>query len=197
MSNQDNLQPGLRQRANDLWRQLALSEHKALLIKCWMSHDARWFMAVAQEYGLPVANQLNKIAAHEIGKVEAQRLVRALSLPTVTTLDDYLLAQEVFICLLGADLLDYGVVKVSDKAYQMQVQRCFAHENALRAGIAEQYECGIWARITGWLAALGLAYEINPSLGKCLRAQGQECIYTIALATGATSAVSVDHKFGL
>jgi hypothetical protein len=189
MNNQDNLQPGLRQRANDLWRQLAPSEHKALLIKCWMSHDARWFMAVAQEYGLPVANQLNKIAAHEIGKVEAQRIVRALPLPTVTTLDDYLLAQEVFICLLGSDLLDYSVVKVSDKAYQMQVQSCFAHENAVRAGIAEQYECGILARITGWFAALGLAYEINPSLGKCLRVQGQECIYTIALAKGSTLAV--------
>jgi len=189
MSNQDDLQPGLRQRANDLWRQLAPSEHKALLIKCWMSHDARWFMAVAQEYGLPVANQLNKIAAHAIGKVEAPRLVRALSLPTVTTLDDYLLAQEVFICLLEADLLDYSVVKVSDQAYQMQVQRCFAYENALRAGIAEQYECGILARITGWLAALGLAYEINPSLGKCLKVQGQECIYTIALAKGSTLAV--------
>lgn len=189
MDNQDNLQPALRQRANDLWRQLAPAEYQALLIKGWMSHDARWFMAVAQEYGLPVANQLNKIAAHAIGKVEAQRIVRALPLPTVTTLDDYLLAQEVFIGLLGSDLLDYNIVKVSDQAYQMQVQRCFAHENALRAGIAEQYECGILARITGWLAALGLAYEINPSLGKCLRAQGQECIYTIVLATGSTPAV--------
>jgi len=189
MDNQDNLQPGLRQRANDLWRQLAPAEYQALLIKGWMSHDARWFMAVAQEYGLPVANQLNKIAAHAIGKVEAPRLVRALSLPAVTTLDDYLLAQEVFIGLLGADLLDYSVVKVSDQAYQMQVQRCFAHENALRAGIAAQYECGILARITGWLAALGLAHEISPSLGKCLKAQGQECIYTIVLATGSTLAV--------
>ena len=181
MSDQEDLQPTLRQKANDILRRLSSSEHEALLIKCWMSHDARWFMAVAKEYGIQVANRLNQIAAHEIGKVEAHRIVRALPLPPVTTLEDYLLAQEVFIGLLGPDLLDYRVTKVSDNAYQMHVRRCFAHENAVRAGIAEHYECGIFARVTGWLDAFGLEYEMSPSLGKCLKAQGRECIYTITL----------------
>lgn len=181
MRNEEDLQPKLRQKAGDILCQLSPSAREALLIKCWMSHDARWFMAVAREHGMEVANRLNQIAAHEVGKLEAQRIVRALQLPLVTTLDDYLLAQEVFISLLGPDLLDYGVIKVSDSACQVQVRRCFAHENAVRAGIAEQYNCGIFARMTGWLEALGLAYETSPPLGKCLKAQGRECIYTITL----------------
>lgn len=181
MSDQNNLQPGLRQKANEILSRLALSERQALLIKTWMSHDARWFMAVADEYGMAAANRLNKIAAHEVGKVEAQRMVRALQSPPVTSLDEYLLMQEVFITFLGPDLLDYGIRKVSDDAYQIHVQRCFAYDNAVRAGIAEHYECGILARVAGWFDALNLKYALRPTLGQCLSAHGQECIYTISI----------------
>ncbi len=185
MNNQRDLQPGLRQQANDILHRLSPSDQQALLIKCWMSHDARWFMTVAKACGFPVTNRLNQIAAHEIGKVEARRILRALQWPPVTTLDEYLLVQEVFISLLGPDLLDYAVKKLSERAYQTQVRRCFAYDNAVRAGIADQFECGIFARITGWLDTLGLAYEMSPALGKCPKAQGQECVYTITLRPGA------------
>ncbi len=188
MSNQVNLQPQLREQASELLHQLSPSERETLLIKCWMSHDARWFMAVASEFGMEVTNRINQIAAHEVGKVEAQRIVRALRLPPVTTLDEYLLAQEVFIGLVGPDLLDYQVIKVGNHAYQMHVRHCFAHENAARAGVADDLRCGIFARITGWLDALGLAYETNPSLGECLKAQGRECIYTITMGKETLSA---------
>ena len=182
MDSPDDLQPRLRRRATDALRRLAPAEREALLVKCWMSHDARWFMAVAREYGMEVANRLNQTAAHGVGKAEAQRLVRALGLPPVKTVDDYVLAQEVFISLLGPDLLDYGVSKVGDNAFRVDVERCFAHDNATRAGISNTFECGIFARLTGWLDALGLAYETSPPLGKCLKARGRECGYTITLA---------------
>lgn len=185
MTSQADLRPALREKANGLLRALSPSEREALLIKCWMSHDARWFMAVAKECGMQVTNRLNQIAAREIGRVEAQRIARALQLPQVTTLDDYLLAQELFISLLGPDLLGYRVIKVDDRAYQVHVRRCFAHENAVRAGIADDFECGVLARVTGWLDALGLNYELSPPLGRCLRAQGQECIYTVTLGKRA------------
>ena len=185
MSDQEDLRPELRRQARDILGRLSPSEREALLIKCWMSHDARWFAAVAGEYGMPAANRLNRAAAHEIGKVEGQRIVRALQLPPVAGVDDYLLTQEVFIGLLGPELLDYRVSKAGDDACQVLVQRCFAHENAVRAGIADEYECGIFARISGWHEALGLACDIDPPLGKCLKAQGQECVYTTTLAKKA------------
>lgn len=181
MSVRDNLQARLREKANEMLVRFLPTARSELLIRCWMSHDARWFAAVAQECGMPVANRLNQIAAHEIGKVEAQRIVRASQMPPIKTLDDYLLAQELFIAFLGPDLLDYAVFRASDHAYQIHVRRCFAYDNAVRAGIAKQYACGIFARVTGWFDALGLAHAMNPSLGKCLKGQGQACSYTITL----------------
>ena len=182
MTEHDDLTATLRQKANGLLGRLSPSEREALLVQCWMSHDARWFMAVARDFGMEVANRLNQIAAHELGKVEAQRIIRALQLGPLATLDDYLLAQEIFIGLLGPDLLDYRLTKVGDNTFRVEVQRCFAHDNATRAGISDTFECGIFARLTGWLDGLGLAYEVSPPLGKCLKAQGRECGYTITLA---------------
>ena len=173
MTDHEDLRAGLRRKAGEILGLLSPPEREALLIKNWMSHDARWFMEVA--------NRLNQTAAHEVGKAEAQRLARALGLPPAASLDDYLLAQEVFISLLGPDLLHYDLTKVGDNAFRVEVQRCFAHDNAARAGISDTFECGIFARLTGWLDALGLAYELNPPLGKCLKAQGRECRYTITL----------------
>lgn len=176
-----DLRPSLAVKAQQTLAHIASPELADLLIKNWMSHDARWFMAVAGEFGLSAANRLNKIAAHDVGRVEAQRIVRALHLPPITIIDEYLSTQEIFIALLGPGLIDYQVSKVDDTTIAMQVLRCFAYDNAVRAKIADEYECGIFARVTGWFDALRLRYDIQPNLGKCLRAQGQECVYSITL----------------
>ncbi len=52
VSELQDLQPQLRERANGILARLSPEEREALLIKCWMSHDARWFMAVAQAFAL-------------------------------------------------------------------------------------------------------------------------------------------------
>lgn len=186
METPHNVQPELRQQARSVLEQLAPDEREGLLIKNWMSHDARWFVAVAREFGMAATNRINQSAAHEVGKVEAQRLMRALGLPPVQTLDDYLLMQEVFIGFLGPDLLDYRVARTGDDTCLVQVDRCFAHENAVRGGVAAEYECGIFARVTGWWEALGLEaqglrYELSPALGPCMKCQGRECVYSIRI----------------
>jgi len=185
VSEQHDRRPQLREQANGILATLSPEEREALLIKCWMSHDARWFMAVAQAFGLEAASRLNQVASHEEGKVEARRLMRALQLPPVATLDDYLLLQETIIGLLGPELLDYQVVSTGDDSFQIRIQRCFAHESVARAGVADVYECGIFSRVTGWLDASGLKYEMTPSLGKCHKAQGQECAYSFKLHLSA------------
>src|SRR3972149_5260001 len=173
VSELQDLQPQLRERANGVLAGLSQAEREALLIKCWMSHDARWFMAVAQAFGLEAASRLNQVASHEEGKVEARRLMRALQLPPVATLDDYLLLQETIIGLLGPELLDYQVVTTGDDSFQIRIQRCFAHESVARAGVADLYECGIFSRVTGWLDASGLKDEMTPSPGESQKAAGE------------------------
>ena len=176
----EDLRPALREQAAGLLGRLSPSDREALLIKNWMSHDARWFMAVAAEFGMQVTNRVNQRAAHELGTVEARRIARALGLPPVATLDDYLLVQEVLIGLLGPDLLDYRVTKAGDNAFRIHVDRCFAHDNAARAGVAGGLACGVFARVTGWLEALGLAYGIEASLDTCLMARGEACVHTVS-----------------
>ncbi len=185
-----DLRPQLKQKANEALRRLPQAEREALLIRCWMSHDARWFMAVAQAFGPAAANRLNQIAAHEEGKAEARRIVRVLGLPPAAGAEDYLVVQEVLIGLLGPELLDYEVARTGEDAFEIRVRRCFAHENVSRAGIADGYECGIFARVTGWLEALGLKYEMNPRLGGCLKAAGQDCVYAFSVETAARSSPS-------
>jgi len=187
MCSQEQLQPRLREQASAVLQRLSAPEREALLIKCWMSHDARWFMAVAMEYGMEAANRLNRVAAREVGRAEARRVARALELPRPRTVDDWLLTQEIFLGFLGPDLADYRVTKTGTRTFQIDVQRCFAHENATRAGISDSYECGMFARITGWADALGLGYEISPSPGKCLKAAGEECLYRFTLSFSTES----------
>ncbi len=175
----ENRRPALRREALDILSRLSPSQREALLIKCWMSHDARWYMAVAREFGIEVADRLNRRASHDVGLAEAKRLISALQLPPVKTLDDYLLMQEVAVAFFGPDLVEYDIVKVSDRAFEMRVRRCFAYENIVKAGVAANYGCGILSRTTGWPEALGLKFEVSPPLTTCLKTKGQECVHAI------------------
>ena len=73
------------------------------------------------------------------------------------------------------------MVQRGSDGFEIRIRRCFAHENVERAGVAEVYECGIFARVRGWLDALGLSYEMTPPLGACPKAQGRECAYSFTI----------------
>ena len=177
MTANENLQPTLRQQADQLLQRLSPSERESLMIKCWMSHDARWFMAVAREFGMEATNRINKKAIRETGRIEAHRLLTALDLGPAQTVEDCLLVVETIIGLFGPDLLDYDVRKVGDDECEVHVRRCFAYDNVAQAGIEDEFECGIFARSGGWYEALGVDWEMTPPLGKCVKALGQECIH--------------------
>ncbi len=192
-----NLRGNLRERAGKLLEEISPSERANLLIKGWMSHDARWFMAVCREFGMQVTNRINQDAVYETGKVEAWRISRRLNLPLPATVEDCMLLQEVLICFFGPDVIDYDVFKVSDDAYQLHVKDCFAPVNAARAGVADEFECGVFARTGGWLTALGVDFVMSPPLGKCMKLQGKECICTIRVrpGEGSTSATSSSSSY--
>ena len=161
----------------------APSAREQLLVKCWMTHDARWFNAVAREFGMEAANRLNQAAVRESAKVEAQRLGRALGLAPPQDAEGCLQSQRALIGVLGPDLLDYEAQAEGPDSYRVSVKRCFAHENVEKAGIAAQYDCGIFARVEGWLDGMGVAHQVSPPLKGCLKAQGRECVHTIRVRT--------------
>ena len=162
----------------------APAERESLLVKCWMTHDARWFNAVAREFGMAAANRLNQVAVREAAKVEAQRVGRSLGLVAPADAADCLRAQQALIGVLGPELLDYDAEVQDAQSYRIRVKRCFAYENVEKAGIAAQYDCGIFARVEGWLDGMGIAHELAPPLKGCLKAQGRECVHTIRVRAG-------------
>ncbi len=164
-----------------MWNSLAPEAQKDLLIKGWMSHDARWFMAVAKQFGIEAANRLNQIVARELGQVEMKRFMKALNLSIPKNMEEYLGIKRAAISMYGLDLIAYETKRLDSQSYEMFLKRCFAHENIVRAGIKDQYECGIFARLQGWIDAMGLEHELLPPLGKCMKVFGKKCCYTVRL----------------
>ncbi len=160
---------------------LSFEMEKDLLIKGWMSHDARWFMAVAKHFGIDHAIRLNQKVARELGGVEMKRLMKSLASSTPKDMVEYLNFKKAAISLYGPDLIEYEIKILDHQSYEMHFKRCFAYENIVKAGIEDRYECGIFARIQGWIDAQGLEHELQPALGKCMKVLGKECRYTVRL----------------
>ena len=160
---------------------LSLDVQKDLLIKAWMSHDARWFMAVAEHFGIEAANRLNQMVTRELGRVEMKRFMKALNLSPSRNMEEYLNLKKAALSMFGRDLVDYEIKILDHQSYEMHFKRCFAHENIVRAGIKDQYECGILSRLQGWIDAQGLEHDLTPPLGKCMKVLGRECSYKIRL----------------
>jgi hypothetical protein len=160
---------------------LSFEMEKDLLIKGWMSHDARWFMAVAKHFGMDAANRLNQSVCREIGRVEMKRYMKTLALSPARNLEEYLTLMEAALSLYGSGLAEYEIKTLNDQSYETHMRRCFAFENIARAGIEDRCECGIFARLQGWIDAQGLEHELTPPAGKCMMVLGKECRYKITL----------------
>jgi len=160
---------------------LSFEVEKALLIKGWMSHDARWFMAVAKHFGMDAANRLNQFVCRELGQVEMKRFKKSLALQSLKNINEYLNLKKAALSLYGSGLTEYEIKTLDDQTYEMHMKRCFAYEHIIKAGIKDQYECGIFARLQGWIDALGYKHELIPPLGKCMMVLGKECRYRITL----------------
>ena len=162
-------------------KSLSFDVEKDLLIKGWMSHDARWFMAVAKHFGMDAANRLNQSVCREIGRVEMKRYMKTLALPPAKNLEEYLTLMKAALSLYGSGLTEYEIKLLNDQSYEIHMKRCFAYENIVRAGIEEQCECGVFARLQGWIDAQELTHELTPPLGKCMMVMEKECKYTVRL----------------
>jgi hypothetical protein len=151
-------------------------QEKDLLRRCWYSHDARWFNAVAQEFGLEVANRLNKQVCRALGEAEMRRLIRTMSIAEPTTVQGLVRVIELaFHTFVPPPLTELEIRLVDDDSYEGWIKRCFIHDNITKAGIAPLYVCAAPDRIQGWHDALGLPLAEDPPPMRCPKVQGLEC----------------------
>ncbi len=138
-------------------------------------------MAVVEHFGIEHANRLNQKVARELGRVEMKRFMKALDLSPSRNKEEYLNLKKAALSMFGPELVDYDIKILDHQTYEMYLTRCFAHENIVKAGIKDQYECGIFSRLQGWIDTQGLEHELAPPLGKCMKVLGKECCYTVKL----------------
>jgi len=85
----------------------------------WMSHDARWFMAVAKHFGMDAANRLNQSVCREIGRVEMKRYMKTLALSPAENLEEYLTLMKAALSLYGSGLAEYEIRALDDESYEV------------------------------------------------------------------------------
>jgi hypothetical protein len=155
---------------------LSDEEEKELLRSCWYSHDARWYMAVAQEFGVEAANRLNRRVCRALGKAEMRRLVRALGIAGPTTVQELVpVIEAAFRFFVPPPLTQAEIRVVDDHSYKALIKRCFIHANIKKAGIAPFYICAAFDRVQGWHEALSLPLAEEPPAVACAKVQGREC----------------------
>lgn len=155
---------------------------RELLRRCWYSHDARWYAAVAEEFGMEAANRLNRRAVQALGRVEVRRLIRALGLEEVADLEEFVaVARAGHRILVPPPDMEMEFRMVDARSYEVRLGRCYVHENVERAGIAEHYVCAVFDRLAGWHDAVGLPLaEELPAL-PCAKSRGDQCRRTLTI----------------
>ncbi|MCF8034111.1 MAG: DUF6125 family protein [Desulfarculaceae bacterium] len=155
--------------------ELNLAQVRELLNKNWMTHDAMWFLHSLRECGMATANKLNLAAIDSMSRIEAGRYVRALGLDKVDTPEELRRFVEGVFNLAKADFMDFSYQLSDDGVLSMEMGECFAYHGIKRLGMLDQYQCGIYRRVEGWLDALDLSWEAEPRFEGCLKHQNGWC----------------------
>jgi hypothetical protein len=161
-------------KKSDLLSTIADEERIEILRRNWMSHEARWQMAVFEALGWEKGNQLNHTIIREMGKVMMHRLMNALGNLEVKNVEEL-----DAVCSAAMDLyyppptFVYHFERVSEKSLLGVIEKCAILENVKKAGVADFYECGCFALRSRWYEALNM--EAEEQLGKCLKRGDKTC----------------------
>jgi len=161
---------------------LSDEQEKELLRKCWYTHDARWFMSVAQEFGLEAANRLNKRTCRALGVAEMRRFVNALGIAPPTTVQELVrVVEAAFRLFTPPPLMVLEVRAVDDRSWEGWMKSCFIHDNVVKAGMGPSYVCAAIDRIYGWHEALGMPLAEEPPALRCPKIEGRECRHVLTI----------------
>ncbi|WDP92715.1 MAG: hypothetical protein HUN04_24535 [Desulfobacter sp.] len=141
-----------------------------LLNKCWMTHDGMWFFHCLQEFGIEVANKLNKSAIKSLSSIEIKRVRNTLD--CIQPIEDYDEFKSFFDEAAQLMIPEFMNVRFTypeqnKMAWEFNQNKCFAYAGIKRLGVIERYDCGVLYRIKCWLDALGITHRFIPGIGKC------------------------------
>lgn len=150
-----------------------------LLNKCWMTHDAMWFYQCLQEVGIQKANKMNKAAIRSLAPIEVGRIKNFLGTEkeNIETFEEFKAffegASE--LCIPGFMNVTMSFPSENVLGWEFKPKNCFAYKGMKNIGVIEGYECGVIYRIECWIESLGIKYDVNPRIKKCLMVDGETC----------------------
>ncbi len=150
-------------------------ELRELLNKCWMTHDAMWFVNCLEEFGIEKTNKINRAAVKDMAIIEANRMKKIFSIEKIDTFEEFKTFYKRGVEILTADFMDFIHTFPSENLLRWDVQSCFAYDGVNNIGVIDQYECGIFERIKGWLEALDIKYSIAPEVNGCMMHTDGRC----------------------
>ncbi len=150
-------------------------ELKELLNKCWMTHDGMWFFHCMSECGMETANKVNKAAIRSLSGIEIERIKKACGISEVTDSQGLRELFEAARETVVADFMHFTYEFISDTHLHVEMLDCFAYRGITRIGGIEQYECGIFERIEGWLTALRIPFTVTPEVSGCMMNTDGRC----------------------
>ena len=158
-------------------RTLTKEETKELLVRCWMTHDGLWFYHAVQEVGIEKTSKINQAAARAIGAVEARRIARTFGVEKVARYADLRKLVESGFNVIRGDFMDYTWDWSAENRLHITTTRCFAYDGIKKMGQSaiDGYDCGIFARVSGWFDGLGIAHKIDPPLTGCMLHREGSC----------------------
>lgn len=154
---------------------LGREDARELLVKSWMTHDAMWFRHCVEELGIERTNRVNKAAVRSMAAIEIRRLTDALGVGEVTTMRALRQLLESAWEVVGAEFMGFRMSSPAPRVLRWDVPRCFAFEGVTRLGVADRYECGVFARVETWFDTLGIVYTVTPEVRGCLMQVGVPC----------------------
>lgn len=161
--------------------EITAEEVRDLLGKGWLTHDGAWFFNTANEFGIEVANRLNKAAIKTMAPMEMHRTKKVLGLdhPEIESFDEMVeFTSKALHLIMPASVSsrfhltapEFNVIR-----WDWDKGQCFAYKGMMQIGLLDDYECGVLYRLECWLEALGVTFEIEPRPAACIMHSTGEC----------------------
>jgi len=165
----------------DAFDRIDKKEIRDLLGKSWLTHDGMWFYHTYQEVGIEKANKLNKAAIRSLAPIEINRVKKVLGIDgekivAFEDLKDFIL--EALEIILPNTVFKRFQFTVSTKGlfhWEWEHGECFAYKGMKKIGIIDGYKCGVMYRIECWLEAMGIPFDVNPKISKCMMHEKGAC----------------------
>ena len=161
-----------------------------LLGKGWLTHDGLWFYHTYQEFGIEKANTLNKAAIRSLAPIEIRRVKKVLGIggekiETFEELKRFLLeALEMILPKSVFKKFEFRASSTYLLHWEWKSGECFAFKGMKQIGIIDGYRCGVIYRIECWLEAMGINYDIDPKIDKCIMHEKGSCSGDIRVMLG-------------